>query len=247
MKARGAGGRAGETDAGARELPSAETARDLIAALLGNASDLVADARLLLANQRFARAYALAVLASEELGKTYLCLQIALGDPTLDARGFWTGWRHHGEKLEAAWAYHTAFLAQLDQVDFDRLCEPPQRMRVDKMSAFYVDLDDEVVRTPQAIHPGAARQMVDVAGAAIDHAAETFGLLTNKLLPHLAALAPIFDQALDRVVDERQPASTLSTLRQLLQASLTDDIDTLLAILAPQGGEQDMPGGPDAG
>jgi AbiV family abortive infection protein len=76
-------------------VPSPELARSLVAALLQNASDLTADARLLLENRRFARAYALAVLSVEELGKTYLCLQVALGDGPVTAREFWTGWRNH--------------------------------------------------------------------------------------------------------------------------------------------------------
>ena len=90
-------------------------------ALLENAADLVDDARVLLQHGRSPRAYALAVLATEELGKTFLCLQVALRDPAVTARAFWGGWRHHGEKFDSAWAYHTAFLSLLHEVDFDRL------------------------------------------------------------------------------------------------------------------------------
>lgn len=61
-----------------RPIPCREDLLALMHALLANASDLVDDAELLLENARFPRAYALAALGGEELGKIYLCLDALL-------------------------------------------------------------------------------------------------------------------------------------------------------------------------
>jgi hypothetical protein len=54
-------------------MPTADQLRQLKHAAEQNAEDLTADARVLLDAGRFPRAYALAVLALEELGKAQLC------------------------------------------------------------------------------------------------------------------------------------------------------------------------------
>ena len=143
---------------GRAELPSEEMALSLIHALLANATELVGDARLLLGERRPPRAYALAVLAIEELGKTYPCLLIMLGDPSLTARAFWAGWRRRAEKIDSAWAYHTAFLAVLEAIDFSRLGEVPVEMGSVKMRGFYVDLVDQGIQAPAAIDTVARRE-----------------------------------------------------------------------------------------
>jgi len=66
-----------------------------------NARSLVDDARLLLEAKRYARAFALAELAAEELGKLILvagtAIRVAL-DLEVDWRRFWHRFRHHPSK-----------------------------------------------------------------------------------------------------------------------------------------------------
>jgi AbiV family abortive infection protein len=83
------------------QVPERDDLLSLMDALLSNAESLADDARLLHENGRFPRAYALAALAGEELGKVYLCLDALLSSDGVDARQFWWGWRHHGDKLDA--------------------------------------------------------------------------------------------------------------------------------------------------
>lgn len=77
-------GSAGETT-GVR--PANDELLKLVHALV-NGGGLAADARLLLENERYARNYALAALAGEELGKIEFCLDWLLGTPTLSHKQF---------------------------------------------------------------------------------------------------------------------------------------------------------------
>ena len=77
-------------------MPTAGQLRQLAQAAAQNATDLAADARLLLGAGRFSRAYALATLALEELGKMELCHEVLAG--RLDDKGFRQEWLNHPSK-----------------------------------------------------------------------------------------------------------------------------------------------------
>jgi AbiV family abortive infection protein len=81
---------------------SLEEAEELMVLAFSNATDLVADGRLLLDHQRNARAYALGVFACEELGKILVVAKtaalVALGRP-VDWTAFWRNFEDHGHKL----------------------------------------------------------------------------------------------------------------------------------------------------
>src|SRR5260370_24294125 len=79
-------------------MPTAGQLRQLAQAAAQNAADLAADARLLLDAGRFPRAYALATLALEELGKMELCHEVLAG--RLDDKGFRQEWSQHQSKLD---------------------------------------------------------------------------------------------------------------------------------------------------
>jgi hypothetical protein len=67
-------------------MPTAGQLRQLAQAAAQNATDLAADARILLDAGRSSRAYALATLTLEELGKMELCHKVLAG--RLDDKGF---------------------------------------------------------------------------------------------------------------------------------------------------------------
>ena len=96
-----------------------ELAVGLTQALLENARDLAADARLLLEHDRFARCYALSALAGEELGKIAICLDWMLGDPPTSLQETRRAWQSHGDKLASLVAYRAAFIEESASVARD--------------------------------------------------------------------------------------------------------------------------------
>lgn len=74
----------------------------LAQAALSNAADLLADARVLADAGRFPRAYVVATLACEELGKQQRCLRAVWLPCT--AKGFWNSFASHTDKLSHAHA-----------------------------------------------------------------------------------------------------------------------------------------------
>src|SRR5688572_19080839 len=99
------------------------------------------DAALLYENERYARAYALAALAGEELGKVYLCLDAVLTAEGSEPRQFWRAWREHGDKLDSARAYAAAFIEDLRALDVEQLAPDARAIAAQKLSAIYVDFD----------------------------------------------------------------------------------------------------------
>jgi AbiV family abortive infection protein len=81
-----------------RPVPEFDELVTLIQACLGNAGELLADTRILLAAERVPQAHALATLALEEIGKACICILAVAPMPTpehFSARAARTtsGWR----------------------------------------------------------------------------------------------------------------------------------------------------------
>jgi AbiV family abortive infection protein len=143
-------------------MPSAAQLRQLAAAE-GNAAELAADARLLLEAGRPGRAYALATLALEELGKRTLCLEALAGK--LDERRFRNAWSSHLAKLERS--YLEALLSANSKERLSAWYEDDAAM---KMRGLYVDANpddaDGAPLTPADVDPDTARGLVENAEAA---------------------------------------------------------------------------------
>lgn len=86
-------------------MPTAGQLRQLAQAAAQNATDLAADARILLDAGRSSRAYALATLALKELGKMELCHEVLAG--RLDDKGFRQEWLNtrRSPAAVASWPY----------------------------------------------------------------------------------------------------------------------------------------------
>jgi len=176
-----------------------EQALDLINALLANARDLIDDSKILRGHDRYARSYALAALAGEELGKLELCLDRLIGDPTITAKGLRRGWQSHTDKLISLAAYRTLFVDDLAELSFDALREQAETIGRTKMDAIYVDFRDGSVSNPTSITASMADDLISSTDAAIRHASANIGPITAQDLPFLnaglrAALEPLFDQ-----------------------------------------------------
>ncbi len=77
-------------------------------AAVENARRLIADAELLLANERYATAVALAALAIEESGKVAILRSLALAKTQAEAADCWRDYRSHTRK-NAGWIFSELF------------------------------------------------------------------------------------------------------------------------------------------
>jgi len=78
-----------------RQALSIEQAYEGIISAIENAKDLLAEANLLLENQHWARACALAILAIEETGKEGVIFRILLADDEKELKSEWKLYRDH--------------------------------------------------------------------------------------------------------------------------------------------------------
>jgi AbiV family abortive infection protein len=203
----------------------------LMDALLSNAESLADDARLLRDNARFPRAYALAALAGEELGKVYLCLDALLSSDGVDAREFWWGWRHHGDKLDSMQAYAAAFIEDLDELDVDRLATGAHRVGAQKLSALYVDFSDGQILIPDRISESDATDLLRRNRLSIDHLRAALAGLNAEVVEVAHALGPVLETFFGQVIDARAPQEVIAELRQLVHSlpNMTgDEISSLL-------------------
>jgi AbiV family abortive infection protein len=155
----------------AKPLPSPEEALDLLQASLRNARDLVEAARALVDVGHAPRAYSLATLAFEEIGKAHMCISAMRRDPQSSVlpsfgpsgESFWQAWVGHGPKLAFAEAFLTYAVRGTGSPGdgiADRLIEHARAENRRKMRGFYVDFDAGVL-TPDAITLEEARQQID--------------------------------------------------------------------------------------
>lgn len=196
--------------------PSHEQLVGLINALLENAAALAGDATLLYENDRYARAYALAALAGEELGKVYLCLDAVLTAQGSEPTQFWRAWREHGDKLDSARAYAAAFVDDLDALDVDQLAPDARAIATQKLSAIYVDFDGERTLTPERIGGADAAQLLETTRASIVHARQELAGLTMDVVGAIHVLGPALSAFFDRQIQGKAPAEVIGQLRQLI-------------------------------
>lgn len=215
-----------------RPLPNDEQLLALIHALLANASSLVDDATLLLDHGRHARAYALAALASEELGKVYLCLDALLGDGMQD-RQFWNLWREHRDKLVSARTYAAAFVDDLDQIDFSELSPDAEHIGETKMASIYVDFRDEQLMTPQRIDPEESDRLLSAVRRSIEHARWTFEGFDLDVLAAIQQARPHLEVITDRLLADPSPHAIVAAMRSFVSAARSLTPEELNQLVAP--------------
>jgi AbiV family abortive infection protein len=172
-------------------------------ALLGleasrNALALVHEADMLLAQGALARAFALSVLAAEELAKASFC---NLATPYGDNPDFWPSFwglvrgRDHAQKLRAMLFLET-HLVPLTTGKHDELVEAFRRVSSEnvqamKNRALYVDLTDGSIETPKSV---AEDEEAQELGRLLRGSVTAFGIIFQS----------IFEQALNPESEEHQ-------------------------------------------
>jgi AbiV family abortive infection protein len=140
----------------------------LARAALSNATDLLSDARVLADAGRFPRAYALATLACEELGKQQQCLRAVWLPCT--GEGFWRGFTRHTAKLSHVQAL-TVFDSeeQISSPDIfnQRVRQQTRSAHQRKLRGLYVDYADGTTQLPGEIAEQETQQLIDRVQAAL--------------------------------------------------------------------------------
>lgn len=141
-------------------MPTAGQLRQLAQAAAQKATDLAADARLLLDAGRFSRAYALATLTREELGNMELCHEVLAG--RLDDKGFRHEWLNHPSKPG-----RSRVLAIFSAPAVDRVFATVEDDSAMTFGGLYVDVNPAdpsgAPVTPSDMAPRPARRMVETA------------------------------------------------------------------------------------
>lgn len=160
-----------------RPIPEFDELVTLLQACLGNAGELLADARILLAVQRAPRAHALATLALEEIGKAYVCLlavvPVPMPEPFFGPRGqsdFWVAWNSHTDKLSWARAFMELLIAPAAPAAevVSRLGESTRADHVRKMRGLYVDYAGGTVQLPSDVTAAEAEELASDVQAVLD-------------------------------------------------------------------------------
>lgn len=222
-----------------RPVPERDQLLALTHALQSNAQSLLDDASLLYEHGRFPRAYALAALAGEELGKIYLCLDALLSRGKIDGQEFWWGWRQHGEKLVSMRAYAAAFIEDLDDLKVEQLGPDARRIGATKMSALYVDFDGHQPLLPDHVTDSEAAELLLRTRLSLRHLEGALAGLKPVVVEAAHALGPALEAFFGQVMNDRPPQEVLAELRQFVLSAPDMTVEDVMALLtAGQGGPE---------
>lgn len=182
-----------------------------VRALLTNARELLADADLLLANGRCARAFALSVLAMEEAGKAAMVLAKEFDGIGLPGARL----RDHQDKILAAAAMQLVLLGDPDDWEATAQELANGRSHAMKMSGMYVDFEDGELKTPEQITCEMAREACESAGQLIHTIVIQVGDLTPQSLAEARDWLETAGPQLDAHFEQVGVSATLVLLRQL--------------------------------
>lgn len=152
-----------------RPIPPRDDLLALFDAAQENALALITDAEILAEADRFPRAYALATLALEELGKADLCL-VAMTWPEMPSEEFWEIFKDHEVKLARAHfkdsfrqpePYGTMAKQRRKGKKFSR------SRHSQKMRGLYVDYENGRISNPKKITETMARAQIKTVGESV--------------------------------------------------------------------------------
>lgn len=202
---------------------------ELAKALLTNGDALLSDARYLLDGGRRARAAALALIAMEEFGKIYACLNAIAGEAELPSATS-RSWRNHRDKLQTAKALDLGFLDSKPSFDMDLAAAEVEANQRLKMSCLYVDhMLGKIQRPSHATVDAAA-----LVASCQDMSAFLHSILdrvTPDVVSAMADYRPLIEALLDRMIDKQDPEGSVARIRAVTKAAATDDLEGLVAAL----------------
>lgn len=135
-----------------------------------NAVDLLSEAELLFQNKKYARAYALAFTALEEISKSQLAADVFTG--LIEENEFWNHFRNHRKKIDRmAWATEDAqHFLDYEEGEYLNVGTPTFDNR---MNALYTQFDGKTAQSPaKAITAEDAQSIVHTVRVALDRIIE---------------------------------------------------------------------------
>jgi AbiV family abortive infection protein len=151
---------------------------------LANATGLVSDAEVLIANECWARALFLAQIASEEIGKYIIIINAAVEslEKAVDWKSFWQSYRQHSTKLTMVMFTEIMFSPQENgQEELKTFREAAKYLEAGKMLSLYSDfIDGRFVLPTDCINPEMAKDAVKWAKGRL--------AMTNALLESIVSL-----------------------------------------------------------
>jgi len=131
-----------------------------------NACQLLSEAEILFEHRGFARAFALAFTALEEISKSQLAADVFAG--FIEVSEFQALFRHHKEKIARMdWVYEDEPTCYWDFDELGRIRGKPSF--ADRNDALYVDVDGKRVRRPEdVIQEEQAKGMISAVRLALE-------------------------------------------------------------------------------
>lgn len=208
-----------------RTEPSAPDTIELAQALLGNAESLLSDADLLLAAGRRARAAALALMASEELSKLYLCVGAITGEDDVPraTSPLWTG---HRVKMETAKALELAFIDEHPNFDIETVKAEVAALLKLKKATLYVDHEDGEVKRPGDLQVD-AEAILESGRAQCNFLRGIFDAITPEVIAAMDEHREMMATIAEGLVDDTDIAGTARRLRAVTAAAVTGDAAAL--------------------
>jgi len=205
-------------------------ALDLAPALLENSDSLLGDAMVLREAGRPPRAIALSLIAAEELGKIYLCLEAISGVGEIPGSTS-REWRDHRDKLATSRALDLAFFDDPTGFDMDAARAEVERQSQMKMSTLYVDHRDGVTQRPADVDADPYTLIArGQAKSVLLHS--ILDRITPEVLAAMREHRGAMSQITQALTDENDPAGTVRRLRAIAATATLDDENALRLALA---------------
>lgn len=196
-----------------------------------NAQALLEDAQLLFNHGRWARAFALSVLAEEEAGKALLAIAEQLpGDDLADLKP-----KRHEDKLTATALTGIAFLGDLGDIQDKARQIDSGALHREKLAALYVDHGPDGLQAPTSITRERATQALSRSRKLIGWMTEHLGQLTPEAIDAAIQLDATLTPKMEDYFREHGEAAGLDLLRQMMDWSLAQARGELSTCIASPG------------
>ena len=196
---------------GPRAVDLAQVA-EYVRALQGNAEALLSDADLLLSHQRWARAFALAVLALEEAGKAVLATSSLFPDDDLAELKA----TRHEDKLLTASLVDVGFFSDLATFRADIGGLDSTALHREKLSALYADYREGTLKCPSVTEERAGQVLTD-ARRVVEWLGRTFAPMSSEVIECAQLLTATWTPALDKYIGEHGEEAGLGVARMIVE------------------------------